>query len=217
MRRSIAPWAALAGSIALTLATAVFIFVNVGMRDRASFARAISDAIDRIEARLTMYESMLRGCAGLLAARPDLTPEEFHAYARRLEIEQWYPGVQGLGYAARFRKEQTEAIEKELRARGFPGLRVWPDSPAEERTAIVMLEPQERRNRAAMGYDMFAEPVRREAMERARDEANVAISGKVTLVGEIDPRRQAGFLMYIPVYRGGEVRQLDVTPDELVD
>jgi len=205
VRRSIAPWAALAGSVALTLATAVFIFVNVGMRDRGRFARAISAAVDRIEARLSMYESMLRGCAGLLAARPDLTPEEFHAYARRLEIEQWYPGVQGVGFAPRFRKDETAAIEAGLRARGFPGLRVWPDSPGEERTAIVMLEPQDRRNRAAMGYDMFTEPVRREAMERARDEANAAISGKVTLIQEIDPLRQAGFLMYVPVYRGGDV------------
>src|SRR5207302_1900998 len=205
VRRSIAPWAALAGLVALTLATAAFIFVSVGMRDRGRFARAIRAAVDRIEARLSMYESMLRGCAGLLAARPDLTPEEFHAYARRLEIEQWYPGVQGVGFAPRFRKEETAAIEAGLRARGFPGLRVWPDSPGEERTAIVMLEPQDRRNRAAMGYDMFTEPVRREAMERARDEANAAISGKVTLIQEIDPLRQAGFLMYVPVYRGGDV------------
>ena len=187
------------------------------MRDRGRFARAISAADDRIEARLNTDESMLRGCAGLLAARPDLTPEEFHAYARRLEFEQWYPGVQGVGFAQRFREKDAEAIEAGLRSRGFPGLRVWPHSTGEERTAVVMLEPQDRRNRAAMGYDMFTDPIRREAMERARDEASAAISGKVTLVQEIDPRRQVGFVIYVPVYRGGEIpRSLQARRESLI-
>ena len=187
------------------------------MRDRGRFARAISAAVDRIEARLNTDESMLRGCAGLLAARPDLTPEEFHAYARRLELEQWYPGVQGVGFAQRFREKDAEAIEAGLRSRGFPGLRVWPHSTGEERTAVVMLEPQDRRNRAAMGYDMFTDPIRREAMERARDEASAAISGKVTLVQEIDPRRQVGFVIYVPVYRGGEIpRSLQARRESLI-
>src|SRR5512140_650201 len=52
---------------------------------------------------------------------------------------------------------------------------------------------------------MSAETVRREAMMRARDSGQAAISGKVTLVQEIDPQRQSGFLLYVPVYRGGGV------------
>jgi len=54
---------------------------------------------------------------------------------------------------------------------------------------------------------MYTDPIRRDAMERARDEGSAAISGRVTLVQEIDPRRQPGFLMYVPVYRGSEVPQ----------
>src|SRR5919201_5362995 len=90
VRKSVAPVAALAGSLALTLAAAMFLFVNARMRDRVRFARAIGGAVDRIEARLHAYEGLLRGCAGLLAARPEISAEEFHAYADRLEIEQWY-------------------------------------------------------------------------------------------------------------------------------
>jgi PAS domain S-box-containing protein len=49
---------------------------------------------------------------------------------------------------------------------------------------------------------MFTEPVRREAMERARDTGTVAASGKVILVeGPDDEAQQVGFLIYAPVFQ----------------
>jgi len=67
--------------------------------------------------------------------------------------------------------------------------------------AIVLLEPLDRRNQVAIGFDMSTEPVRRAAMERARDSGAPAASGRVTLVQEIDADKQPGFLLYVPVYR----------------
>src|SRR5438876_984204 len=43
----------------------------------------------------------------------------------------------------------------------------------------------------------------REAMARARDSGLPAATERVTLVQEIDPTKQPGFLIYVPVYRGG--------------
>lgn len=54
---------------------------------------------------------------------------------------------------------------------------------------------------------MFTEPVRRAAMERARDTGAPVASGRVTLVQEIDKQKQAGFLIYVPVYRNGVTPQ----------
>jgi diguanylate cyclase (GGDEF)-like protein len=51
---------------------------------------------------------------------------------------------------------------------------------------------------------MFPEPVRRAGMERARDTADTAISGKVVLAGEAfrgTQPQQPGFVMYVPVFR----------------
>ena len=199
------PWAALLGSLALTAAIAVFVFVNARMRERVRFARAIGEVTDRIQGRLDVYEAMLRGCAGLFAARPGLQADEFRAYADRLDLENHYPGVQGLGFARRVPPGEIPSVVAELEERGFAGARVWPDAPAGERTAIVFLEPLDRRNRAAVGYDMSSDAVRRAAMEGARDAGGAVISGRVALVQEIDPRQQVGFLVYMPVYRGGGV------------
>ncbi|MGE5049335.1 MAG: CHASE domain-containing protein, partial [Deltaproteobacteria bacterium] len=175
----------LAGLLALSIAAALFLYLNGRTRDRARFHRAVRSATDRIEGQLEGYATVLRGCAALLAAMPEAGADAFHDYASRLDLRTHYPGVQGVGYARRVRPAEMPAVESELRARGFEDLRIWPEGDAEERTAILMLEPLDRRNRAAIGYDMSTETVRREAMMRARDSGQAAISGKVTLVQEI--------------------------------
>ena len=205
MRKSVPPWVALAGSLALTVVAAASLLINARMRDRVRFVRAIHTALERIEARLDTHASIVRGVAALVSSRGGVGPDEFHAYASRLEFQEHSPGMQGVGFARLVRPEESASVEAALQSRGFTGLKIWPEASDEVRTAIVLLEPLDRRNRVAMGYDMFTHPVRREAMERARDTGDAAISGKVTLVQEIDAERQAGFLMYVPVYAGGAV------------
>jgi signal transduction histidine kinase len=90
-----------------------------------------------------------------------------------------------------------------LRAGGSPATRLWPEIARSEHHAIVYLEPRDLRNRAALGFDMYSEPTRRDAMARARDSGRPAASGLVTLVQEIDARKQPGFLIYVPVYAPG--------------
>ncbi|MDX8400109.1 MAG: CHASE domain-containing protein, partial [Gallionellaceae bacterium] len=61
-------------------------------------------------------------------------------------------------------------------------------------------EPFFDRNLRAFGYDMYSEPVRHEAMQKALESGNATLSGKVKLVQETGHQEQAGFLMYLPVY-----------------
>ncbi|MFT3916520.1 MAG: CHASE domain-containing protein [Anaeromyxobacteraceae bacterium] len=99
---------------------------------------------------------------------------------------------------------ELEAHERAVRATGIPGYRVWPPGPRAVMTSIVHIEPLDWRNQRAVGFDMYSEPVRREAMERARDTGQPAATGRVELVQEAGATRQAGFLVYLPVYRGGD-------------
>ncbi len=50
---------------------------------------------------------------------------------------------------------------------------------------------------------MYSDAVRREAIREAVVTGRASISGKVTLVQETDVNVQAGFLMYLPIYRNG--------------
>jgi signal transduction histidine kinase len=180
-----APWLVLAGALAFTAVASAVISTSGRDRDAARFENAMQSAADRLSGRLDIYMSTLRGAAALFAAEPDLSPDDFRRYVARLDVQGGYPGIQGIGWTRRLSRE--------------------PGSDPDERHAIVYLEPLDERNRAALGFDMYSETTRRQAMRRARDLGRPALSGKVTLVQEIIGPRQPGFLLYVPVYEGGTI------------
>lgn len=115
--------------------------------------------------------------------------------------------MQGIGFSKRVSAAEKAAHIRAIRAEGFPDYDIKPFGQRDEYTAVVYLAPFDWRNRRAFGFDMFAEPVRRAAMERARDGAAAALSGKVTLIEETAKDSQAGFLLYLPLYRKGAAVQ----------
>ena len=157
----------------------------------------------KIDVRMAAHEQILRSSAAFFADEDGITRSEFRDYAARQKINQTLPGIQGLGFAVLVPRSDLEQHLQTVRAEGFPTYRIWPEGDRETYTSIVFLEPFADRNLRAFGYDMYSEPVRRAAMERARDNDEIALSGKVTLVQEDGQDVQAGTLIYVPVYRRG--------------
>ncbi|MCK7575962.1 MAG: CHASE domain-containing protein [Chromatiales bacterium] len=175
--------------------------IRAKARERFHFQTA--DIAAAIEQRLMAYATALRGGAGLFDAAGQVTRAQWHAYVQALGLQENFPGIQGLGFSVMVAPAELESHMAGIRAEGFPDYRVRPGEPRDQYSAIVYLEPFDWRNQRAFGYDMYSEPVRRRAMERARDSGKPAISGRVTLVQETEQDAQYGFLMYIPVYRPG--------------
>ena len=170
------------------------------------FAASCREIQAKIEVRLAAHEQILRSAGAFFADDNGVTRAEWHEFAERQKINQTLPGIQGLGFALLVPRAQLEQHVQTVRAEGFPAYRVWPEGERATYSAVVFLEPFAGRNLRAFGYDMTTEPVRRAAMERARDRDEVALSGKVTLVQEDGQDPQAGTLMYMPVYRMGAPR-----------
>lgn len=155
--------------------------------------------------RLEAYHQILRGGAGLFDAQSPVSREEWSHYVTRLELEQNYPGIRGLGFTRWIQPEEREQVIAAVRQEGFADFTIWPEGEREAYTAILYLEPFDWRNQRAFGYDMYSEPIRRRAMERARDEGQGVMSDVVVLVQETDTEAQYGFNIYLPVYKEGAV------------
>lgn len=153
--------------------------------------------------RMRGYEQVLRGGVGLFKASENVTRSEWKEYVKSLEIEKSYPGIQGIGFSVIVPSSERKRHIQKIRFEGLPKYSVWPEGERPVYTSIIYLEPLDWRNQRAIGYDMYSEPVRKEAMDKAVDANMAAISGKVTLVQETEKDVQAGFLMYLPVYRKG--------------
>jgi signal transduction histidine kinase/CHASE1-domain containing sensor protein/ActR/RegA family two-component response regulator len=173
-------------------------------QDQSRFKKSTQEIHDNITLRVQTSMALLRAGTGLFAASNRVTKDEFDRFVQQIQLEKNYAGIHGIGFSRCFSSpEELTRVVDGMKQSGFPDFHVWPDYARDEYHAIVYLQPQNTRNRAAMGYDMFTEAVRREAMEKARDTGMPAASGRVTLVQEkADPtNQQAGFLIYAPVYR----------------
>lgn len=197
------PWVLLVTTLAFVVLAAALVGMALGERAKVYAQFETTEVVRSIERRMDMYMALLRGAAGLFASDPDIDREGFRRFERRLRRE-WYPGIQGTGWTARLTPEQAKKVVAEAHADGLTDFRLWPDHDG-ERHAIIYLEPQDLRNRTALGYDMHHEPVRRQAMDRARDTGLPSATGQVTLVQEIGREVQPGFLVYVPVYEGGDI------------
>lgn len=155
----------------------------------------------QIQTRFDTYAQVLRGGVGLFNGSDRVTRTEWHNYVRELSLPTYFPGIQGVGFARWVEGvQELEEHETNVRGEGFPDYQVVPAGDREFYSPSTYLEPIDVRNRKAFGYDMYSHDVRRAAMDRARDTGKAALSGKVELVQEITSNKQAGFLLYLPVY-----------------
>lgn len=205
--------------VGLLITAVATLYVQRGIVERRErrFDEAVQDGTLVLQQRLDMYQAMLLGTRGLFSSSQKVERDEFHAYVESLELRRRYPGILGIGFTQWLRPEQLEAHTAEVRAEGFADYRVWPEGERAEYTSIVFLEPFDARNRRAFGFDMYSDPIRQEAMQRAMETGLPAASRGVRLVQEYeqDAEAQAGFLLYVPVYNGQEPTSPEARRDSL--
>ena len=161
---------------------------------------------DRIARRREAYVAILHGTAGLFAGDRYVPPDVFTNYVNGLKLQQTYPGVQGVGVIIRATTAKDLDEVRNLLARLGQAPRVWPeDPPRDVYYPIIHLEPLDETNRKALGYDPFTDPIRRAALERARDEGTVGVTAKIRLVQDSGPGARAAFGMFYPIYRTGNL------------
>lgn len=171
-------------------------------QDQSRFDSSVQEIQDQIRLRIATSITLLRAGSGLFAASHAVDGGEFGRFAQHIELDKNYPGIQGIGYSLQFRAEDKAKVIANMQRQGVTDFHVWPeDPPRSEYTAILYLQPADVPNQHAIGFDMFTEAVRRQAMETARDTGKPTASARVELIQEQRiQNKQAGFLMYAPVY-----------------
>lgn len=200
LHSSFSAWAILAMSVVVTIIAYYISNEWVTQASETRFTFKAEDIHTAIKKRMNEQESALWGGVGLFNASNEVSREEWKVYVKSLRLQKYLPGLQGYGFAEIVKHDDKQAHIERIRKEGFPEFEISPPGKREIYSSIIFLEPFQDRNLRAFGYDMFSEPTRREALERARDTGEVAVSGKVTLVQETENDVQFGFLMFLPVY-----------------
>jgi CHASE1-domain containing sensor protein/class 3 adenylate cyclase len=148
-------------------------------------------------------------------ASKEVSLQEWDIYFDKLQFESHYPGLQGIGYIQRV---STENEIKQLKARlltyGMANYKIKPEGQRSEYFPVVFLEPLDHRNEKAIGYDIYSESIRRNAIQSAREREETSITRKITLVQEGSKNIQSGLLMNIPFFTNERIDNHDL-PREL--
>ena len=203
-RRAMLPYLILGLGLAFTFLVSYYFSRLAETRDQSRFNTTVQEVDDRLKVGVQTSIALLRAGTGLFAASDEVTIDEFDRFVNEIELQKYYQGIQGIGFSRKFSPEEKPAIIAEARRSIAPDFHLWPDSERNEYHSILFLNPHDEKNKVAVGFDMFTESVRREAMEHARDTGMPTASGRVVLVQEMkSDKKQAGFLIYAPVYKNG--------------
>lgn len=185
----------------VTLLVSFFSQQTIKSRHQERLKQLSNSISNLVLTRIERYERSLVHVHAYFMTHPDVTREQFKTYVELLDLETNYPGLQGLGFTKRVLAEEVENYETSLRKEGFPDFKLWPQGGKDEYFSIHFLEPFDWRNQRAFGFDMFSQPLRRQAMIQARDTGKSTLSSLVTLVQETSKKVQPGFLIYLPLYK----------------
>ena len=204
IRKTLWPaWAMLFAGLLLTTLASLQVKQHIEQEAVAQFSFTCDQVAVEIQDRLSAYALLLRSGSGLFASQAQINRQTWQAYADTLEMANSISGMQAMSFASIVSQDKLAAHISQIRAEGFPDYTVSPAGKRALYAPVIYISPFSARNQRAFGYDSFAEPVRRVAMEQARDSGEATLTGKLMLQQENGVDVQAGVIMFVPVYQTG--------------
>src|SRR2546427_2243550 len=209
MRHRWLRWAVLAASLAFSAASAYYFSVQVRQEALSRFETVAVGVANDVHSRIRAYGDVLFPLRGLFDSSNEVTRDEFHQFAQALSLGERYPGVTNISFSFRIPHARKLQFERAVRAeksplvKGLPEFAIKPPGERPEYAVLSYLEPMGK-NVAAWGLDLNADPLRRSAVDRARDSGQISASSGVTLLRDGNAS-VASTLLRLAVYRGGGV------------
>src|SRR5687767_6705125 len=192
--------------LAISVAAWKFTEERVGREAETKFQHQVAQAVGTLDRRVQDNLSLLIGLRGLFAATAHVDREEFRLYLSGFNVSQRYPGVRLVSFVRHVKHEEKAAFEESVRSDrsvdtgGYPQFAIHPPGARPDYLVVTYLEPVAG-NQGAFGFDVYSDPTRRAAVERARDSGQPTSSAPIRLVADAD--RQISVALRMPVYRRG--------------
>lgn len=174
---------------------------SVESKERVRYLASVERARNAIHNRIDRQVELLRVTAAMITTQGGTSRDHFRRFCEQLGNPP-YPGMASIGYSAKIPPAQREAVIDRMKREGFPDFQIFPASG--EAHAILYVEPEPKGKNPALGFNMHSEPVRAFAMDWARDRNQAAVSGQITLRADQATKPQPSFIVYYPVYWGGD-------------
>ncbi len=179
---------------------------EVGQKEH--FDRLAQEQIQAIQSKILSTTAVLRSIRGLFNAVGTVDRAEFKLFVDSLEAEHQ---IQALEWIPRVPLADRLQFERAAIADGLSGFQfteravqgvMTRAADREDYYPVYFVEPLAG-NQKALGFDLGSSATRLAALNDARSSGQEVASARITLVQ--DTGEQFGFLIFIPIYRGGTV------------
>lgn len=195
-------------AVFLILATATFVFWRtqrdiLAAEQQSEFEHNAALVTVELRDRLNLHAQFLRTLGAYFATQQPVDARQWQLFSQRIRLEDSLPGAHLFGFAPAVAARDLKAFEAKMRsAFKRDDFGVFPPSAAELMVPAVYLAPQREAAARSLGFDIYSEAVRRQAIDLASATDDVVISGRIVLIFDQD-NPTPGFLMLYPVYRQG--------------
>ena len=169
---------------------------------RKQFDEEASRIKTALSERMSVYENVLHGCAGLFAASTSVERSEWRTYVEAVSVNKRFPGMNGIGFIADVPRDDVEEFLDAARRDNATTFQIQNPGTNSDLFVVKYIEP-EAELQSMLGLDFSTDPERRAVAEKARDFGYPVISGKLTVRGP-DGKMQDGLMMLMPIYRNGQ-------------
>ena len=208
---------AVAVGLGVTFIAYYYVVQNIDDRGYNNFSNKSLEIDNLLKKRIDIYTSILLGGRGIFNASKNVERGEWKSYIDSLNLQENYQGVQAIGYSKVVSPLEKSNFISSVRKSGFSNFNIRPSGNRKIYTPILYVEPFDRENKIAFGYDMFSDETRRKAMIQARDSGNPAVSGSVILLQDNNSDKQKGFLAYVPVYKNRTIyKEQNKRPEDVI-
>lgn len=197
-------WMVIALSISLTFGAWYYAKNQVEEKILLKYERESINLVEQVKERMVLYANVLQGGVALADMNSEnISYKNWLSYAKSLRIDQFYPGINGIGVIFNVSSENKAAFIAKQRIER-PNWHMHPEHDESEYWPISHIEPSSI-NAKAVGLDMAFETNRYTSIKRARDTGLIRLTAPITLIQ--DSKKTPGFLLYAPFYKDGQKPQ----------
>jgi two-component system, sensor histidine kinase len=173
------------------------------------FNQHASNLARAFEKNLLSHIEVLHSLKSFYLATTHITREDFKIFVKRPFTD--LKGLQALSWNPLVDDKNREQFEQTVQQKGLTHFQITERkangklvraSPRPNYVTVYYIEPFTT-NSKALGFDVASNPVRRKALELARDTGELISTARITLVQETG--QQFGILFFLPIYKKGSV------------
>ena len=158
-----------------------------------------------IRERLKLHAQFLRSLQAFAATNPDPVKNlrAWQFFSRNINATDSLPGLFAFAYAPVIKRQQVENFSAQIRQQtDLADFKIFPPIEEEHAAPVTFVAPDAPLQRKGIGFNLISESTRREAIENALINQDVALSGPIVLIYDQQTKRP-GFILAEVIFHPG--------------